>query len=121
MRHLIHHERQLGDSLVEELADRSNGRICELALSAGLKPDLRRSPGYGRWAIEEQQLLFDVLEPGDIGVTLTETCLMNPSKSISFAVPLLGGDPGRRGRSRCTRCGFVSCSYRSREEETHEP
>lgn len=102
----------VGSAAVEELADRSNGRICEQALGAGLRPDVRRSPGYGRWAIEEQRLIFDELEPGEIGVTLTERCLMTPSKSISYAVPLLGGDPGRRARGRCERCGFEDCSYR---------
>lgn len=104
----------IGSAAVEELADRSNGRICERALSAGLKPDVRRSPGYGRWAIEEQRLVFDELDPAEIGVTLTPSCLMNPSKSISYAVPLIGGDPGRRARSRCERCGFEDCSYRVR-------
>ncbi len=105
----------IGSALVEELADRSNGRICELAIQAGLAPDVRSSPGYGRWPVQEQRLIFEQLEPADIGVTLTRTCLMNPSKSISYAVPLRGGSPGTRARGRCSRCGFVDCSYRHTE------
>ncbi|HJN77751.1 MAG TPA: vitamin B12 dependent-methionine synthase activation domain-containing protein [Myxococcota bacterium] len=102
----------VGSAMVEDLADRANGRICRLALAAGSKPALRRSPGYGSWAIEEQRLIFELLEPAEIGVTLSESCLMDPEKSISFLVPLTGGEPGKRARSRCDRCGFAGCGHR---------
>ena len=46
------------------------------------------SPGSGDisiWPIEQQQLLFTLLEDGpqQIGVKLTESCLMLPNKTVS--------------------------------------
>jgi len=105
----------IGSAAVEALADRSNERICRQALEAGLLPDVRSSPGYGRWSLEEQRLIFDLLEPEEIGVSLTGTHMMNPNKSISYAVPLRGGRPGKRARGRCQRCGFRDCEYRVKE------
>ena len=44
---------------------------------------LRFSPGYCGWHISGQRTLFDVLRPGDIGVSLNTSFLMQPLKSIS--------------------------------------
>jgi hypothetical protein len=41
------------------------------------------SPGYCGWHISGQEKLFAYLEPGEIGITLNESCLMEPLKSIS--------------------------------------
>jgi cobalamin-dependent methionine synthase I len=41
------------------------------------------SPGYCGWHISAQRLLFDLLRPGEIGIALGETFLMEPLKSIS--------------------------------------
>ncbi len=102
----------VGSAMVEELADRSNGHVCQLAIDAGATPDVRRSPGYGRWELAEQRLVFDLLQPELIGVSLTASCLMTPSKSISYAVPLAGGRPSVGTQTRCRRCGLMSCAFR---------
>ena len=39
--------------------------------------------GYGDFHLEAQRILFDFLDPGRIGVTLTPACLMVPEKSVS--------------------------------------
>jgi len=41
------------------------------------------SPGYCGWHVSAQRKLFAALEPGRIGITLRESCLMEPMKSIS--------------------------------------
>lgn len=102
----------IGSAAVEEVVDRINGTICEAALAEGRQPGPRRSPGYGGWDLTEQALLFDLLDPSEIGVTLTDTFMMIPRKSVSFVVPLDGGVPGLRGRSRCARCGLLDCTFR---------
>ncbi len=55
----------------------------ELGLSLGM----RAQPGQEGWPIEQQREVFRILPGGEIGVRLTESCLMIPRKSISFAVP----------------------------------
>jgi hypothetical protein len=44
---------------------------------------LRYSPGYCGWDITGQRQLFRALRPEEIGITLRESCLMEPLKSIS--------------------------------------
>jgi hypothetical protein len=47
---------------------------------------LRFSPGYCGWHISAQRKLFDALQPGEIGITLNESYLMQPIKSISGVI-----------------------------------
>ena len=47
---------------------------------------LRFSPGYCGWHISSQRKLFEVLRPGEIGITLNESYLMQPLKSITGAI-----------------------------------
>jgi len=43
----------------------------------------RFSPGYCGWHVSGQRKLFEFLRPEEIGVTLNNSCLMKPLKSIS--------------------------------------
>ncbi|MBD3232291.1 MAG: hypothetical protein GF315_01060 [candidate division Zixibacteria bacterium] len=47
---------------------------------------LRFSPGYCGWHLSAQKKLFDFLNPEEIGITLRESCLMEPLKSISGVI-----------------------------------
>jgi hypothetical protein len=44
---------------------------------------LRYSPGYCGWDVTGQRRLFARLQPAAIGLTLTDSCLMQPLKSVS--------------------------------------
>ncbi|MCP3861270.1 MAG: hypothetical protein GY704_16580, partial [Phycisphaeraceae bacterium] len=41
------------------------------------------SPGYCGWNVTGQRALFAHLEPGNLGISLNESCLMHPIKSVS--------------------------------------
>ncbi len=41
------------------------------------------SPGYCGWHVSGQRRLFQYLKPEEIGITLRESCLMEPLKSVS--------------------------------------
>jgi len=47
---------------------------------------LRFSPGYCGWHISAQKKLFSALHPLDIGITLNDSYLMQPLKSISGVI-----------------------------------
>jgi hypothetical protein len=51
---------------------------------------MRFSPGYCGWHVSGQKKLFAALEPEEIGITLTPSCLMKPLKSISGVI--IAGD-----------------------------
>jgi cobalamin-dependent methionine synthase I len=44
--------------------------------------------GYSDFRLEEQRQVFEVLDPGRIGIELTPSCLMIPEKSVSGIVAL---------------------------------
>jgi len=44
---------------------------------------LAYSPGYCGWHVSGQRKLFDYLQPDVIGITLNDSCLMQPLKSVS--------------------------------------
>jgi hypothetical protein len=78
---------------------------------------LRYSPGYCGWDITGQRALFARLKPDTIGVTLTESCLMEPLKSIS-GVAVMG--PANihmfeDDYSFCTDCRTRDCRRRIAE------
>jgi hypothetical protein len=69
------------DRLAELLA-----RRLEDDLTRGSRPEARvlpYSPGYCGWPTRGQAALFAALRPEEIGVTLNDSCLMSPLKSVS--------------------------------------
>ena len=72
-------------------------------------------PGYCGWHISAQRGLFEVLSPEKIGITLRESCLMDPLKSISGV--LIAGPPEIHAVTElfpyCGECRTQSCRSRS--------
>ena len=75
------------------------------------------SPGYCGWHISAQKALFDVLKPDGIGVSLGETFLMEPLKSISgvFVVAAKTAFEFDDDFPFCTTCQTHSCRDRIAE------
>jgi hypothetical protein len=102
----------VGSVAVESIADQVNHILCRQATERNLRAGPRLSPGYGRWPLGDQQVLFGLLPGESIGVGLTERCMMTPRKSISFCIGL-GANMARAGRSdSCRYCTLEHCQYR---------
>jgi hypothetical protein len=72
------------------------------------------SPGYCGWHVSAQKALFAFLKPEEIGVTLRESCLMEPLKSIS-GVLIYGSNEIHlfdNQYSFCARCPSQPCLER---------
>ena len=71
----------------DKLAAVTQGRYAELLAQTGGGTNhthvLRYSPGYCGWHISGQRTLFDALRPERVGITLRESYLMEPLKSVS--------------------------------------
>ncbi len=76
----------LGSEAAEEVAIQSDRILADKAREINLWPSKRFSPGYGKWDIKEQRFIFRMLPAADIGVRLTESCMMVPRKSVSFRI-----------------------------------
>lgn len=73
----------IGAERVEALCD----DFCRLQEQKGLKLRPRFSPGYGDLSLETQKMIFSLLDcPKRVGITLGDTLLMSPSKSVTAFV-----------------------------------
>ena len=97
----------IGTERIESLCDEFCRFIeCEYGYT---KP--RFSPGYGDLSIEVQKDFFNVLEPSKrIGLSLNESMLMSPSKSVT-AIVGISGDKTTTKKS-CTTCDKTDCLFR---------
>jgi hypothetical protein len=72
------------------------------------------SPGYCGWNVAGQRSLFAALEPGEIGISLNDSFLMQPLKSVSGALvlaPLAAHDVGPAFPC-CAGCATLDCRER---------
>ncbi len=84
--------------------------IRQDAANKGFKKGLRRTPGCRGIEIETQQWIFERLADPELGITLTESCMMVPRKSLSF-LARFGGK--LKGTFSCKGCPqYSDCSLR---------
>lgn len=89
-------------NMLDSLASVATDRLAEMvahrffASNAGQEgSDVRGlpySPGYCGWPISGQRALFARLHPEAIGVTLNDSCLMDPLKSVSGVIVVGPGE-----------------------------
>ncbi len=99
-------------ALLEEYCD----RICRQLSKEYEKQERflrpRFSPGYGDFSLEVQPKLLDALEAGKrLGIKLTDSLLMLPSKSVT-AVLGVSKIPGKCRVQGCEICLKEDCLYR---------
>lgn len=63
--------------------ERFRDRLLEWGKADASTRVLGYSPGYCGWHVSGQRRLFERLRPGEIGITLRESFLMDPIKSVS--------------------------------------
>ncbi len=81
-------------------------------LDDGLRTTLRYSPGYCDWPLDAQQALFEVLPSEEIGVELSDDCLMSPRKTVSGIIGICPTGLTRTSGSACRECPKTSCPHR---------
>ena len=77
----------------------------------------RCSPGYGDFPLERQREMVRILDTSrQIGVTLNESLLMSPSKSVTAVFGIRAKDEKQEQRSPecsgCSSCNLKDCPYR---------
>lgn len=103
-------------AMIEEVCDEENKRLKEEYEAKGLYLRPRFSPGYGDFALECQREITAVLETAKrIGITLTDSLLMAPSKSVT-AVMGVSSKKYRCEVKGCESCAKTDCAYRRNEK-----
>lgn len=99
-------------AMIEAYCDEVNDTLRHEAERVGLYCRPRFSPGYGDFRIEHQRDFSRLLDtPKKIGLTVTESCLLVPIKSVT-AVIGLSNKPQPCHRKGCEECSKTDCAFR---------
>lgn len=97
---------------IEEFCDEINEKIRREAEEQGLYCRPRFSPGYGDFSIRYQPDFARLLDaPRKIGLTVTDSCLLVPIKSVTA---IIGLSKTRQPchKKGCESCDKIDCSFR---------
>ena len=103
----------LGSVIAEKTADSMEKTLQENIEKLGWHHTNRFSPGYCGWHVSQQQLLFPLFNGETCGVSLTESSLMMPIKSVSGIIGL--GTEVRHLDYTCGLCDFKDCFRRRKK------
>jgi len=103
---------QLATLAVGLLSQRFYAWLIADTQSRGLQISTYLSPGESEWSIRDQAVIFDLVNPAQIGVSLTETMLMKPIKSVSLMAGIGPRPMGVPGATHCDYCTMADrCPY----------
>lgn len=103
-------------ALIETFCDECEEKMLQEPAVCGETLRMRFSPGYGDLPLEVQKPLLTALDSARrAGITLSETMLMMPSKSVS-AIIGVGPSDGRPVRHDCRLCAKKDCAFRVEEK-----
>lgn len=101
----------LGTMIVESATDLLQIEIKRIASEKGMEITNRYSPGYCKWSLADQHKLFSFFPPECCGISLTDSSLMNPVKSVSGIIGI--GDKVKFREYTCDLCSQTDCFYRN--------
>ena len=100
----------LGTMIVESATDLLQIEIKRIASEKGMEITNRYSPGYCKWSVSDQHKLFSFFPKNCCGISLTDSSLMNPVKSVSGIIGL--GDKVKFREYTCDLCSQTDCFHR---------
>lgn len=99
-------------AMVEAYCDECNDEIRNKAATQGLYCRPRYSPGYGDFQISHQHDFSRLLDtPRRIGLTVTDSCLLAPIKSVTAIIGLSETQEPCH-RKGCEVCDKTDCAFR---------
>ncbi len=106
----------IGAERIESLCDMFEAEVCERAAAAGKYARPRFSAGYGDFELSAQTEIFRALDcQRKIGLTLNDSLLMSPSKSVTAIIGISDTAAEKCGTG-CKGCGKADCEYRGERE-----
>lgn len=101
-----------GAACIEAYCNLIQEQIREQEQAKGLYLRPRFSPGYGDLSLEAQRLIFDCLQcTKRLGLTLTDSMLMYPTKSVTAFIGLTKNKQGCH-IAKCSTCENTGCEFR---------
>ena len=101
----------MGSVAVENMVEGFHQHMMARYASLDKGVSYRFSPGYCDWPITEQKNLFGLFDSEKIGITLLDSCLMWPRKSISGVFGIYN-DTQKAPYNPCQDCSKKNCNTR---------
>lgn len=101
----------IGSEIAEAAARLAARNLEKEAAASAMKISNSYSPGYCGWTVRQQELLFSLLPSTPCGITLNDSCLMHPIKSVSGIIAL--GEKVEKKPYGCAICRKEDC-YKKR-------
>lgn len=108
----------IGSVTVERAMDKIQDFLWAEMKVFGMGISDRFSPGYCDWDVAGQQKLFSLFPANFCGVTLSESSMMNPIKSVSGIIGI--GKELRQKGYQCNQCDDKKCLYGRIKRRTTE-
>lgn len=101
-----------GAACIEAYCNLLQEEIRQKAMVEGLYLKPRFSPGYGDLPLDTQKMIFQCLEcTKRLGLTLTDSLLMYPTKSVTAFIGLTKNKQGCH-IAKCSTCKNTGCEFR---------
>lgn len=98
---------------VEQAADDVEKTIKQYTTAQGYQMIWRFSPGYGDWDICFQPEMLHLSDAKEIGITLTESMMLIPRKSITAIIGLVPNSNEKNEKKQsCSACSKQDCLAR---------
>ena len=97
----------IGSVTVDKASGKLQEKILEEANQEGLNISNSFSPGYCNWNVAEQHKLFSLLSPQICGISLSNSALMYPVKSVSGITGI--GKHCKQTGYQCNWCTDRNC------------
>lgn len=101
----------LGSVIVGAATEKIENILFEELKLNGFHLSNRYSPGYCGWPLTEQKKLFSIFPDGHCGIKLSNSCLMEPVKSVSGVIGF--GTKVKKHFHECQLCDLQTCIYRN--------
>lgn len=99
-------------AVIEAYCDACQKELSTEAAKEGLYLRSRFSPGYGDFSLDYQKELLNLLDaPKRIGLTVTDSMMLTPTKSVT-AVMGLTAEKESCNVHKCATCEAVDCPFR---------
>ena len=107
----------IGSITVEKAMNQIQDILSAEASLENMNISNRYSPGYCNWHLASQETLFHLIGTNPTGISLSESCLMQPIKSVSGIIAI--GTEVKKRAYGCPICKNQSCIYQNiqRHEE----
>lgn len=107
----------VGSDAVEKVADQLSEHLKTAASKQGYSITWRFASGYGDFPLSVQHQLAEAAGAGNIGITVTDSGMLLPQKSI---IGVIGFNPWKTDSpviNKCEYCSAENCAYRNRGDQ----